>query len=704
MSPLEQAKVDATTITNPHMLKLHVEEGVDIDRALRSKDNKPFIDDFLKTVPANERANLLTRNGELNQMGLYRVKAAVYTRAFPGAHGERMAESMLESLDPDVKQIQNGISGGLPALSRAQSLIRSGQREHNLDISEDLAKTVDVYARIKDNVALTAGTPASKLVAKYLGQSSMFGRELNDDQERLLVHIDKISNSPAKVRTFLQKYARIVENEPQPGQSSLFGDAGNLTRAQLFDALLADDGATKAMSKATRIKRDNLPFLPPVRKRGDYSAIKPSDLVMALFHDRIAPRDAMQPSGETAAKSFLVYKDHAGQPRWIARTTTAYRDRDGEIISEAALDADSQRMMASKQFGPLRYWHIGQPDPQSEHAPWGPGVDIGTCDYSVVIGRTRIESGTFTSLAIARKMAAVADDHEMSPGFLYTPDQPDRDGVFTRIRTFERSPVPRRYARASNLFTGFAVKEHTMELPEMERRFKAMYQELGLTPEQGIELGQQLLATEKAAQAQGVAFKEQSAPEEITINGVVYAVKAASPPMQMEPQNAPDAEDDPALGGDGGVDEAAEGEPAEMDTGDYIGDMSPDAFKAMLAELLAPVLKMQDMVKSIGDAHAELKGMYGGVAQKDAGTQAEITALKARLLQIEGDQPAVILPDEVAQALKSAGPASADPEQPDVPNDPNRPLAALAARTMPALYRTGPAGEFAGWTPPPNLP
>ena len=77
ITPLEQAKVDAATLRDRTMLKLNVSEGQDIDRALRSRDNKPFIDDFLATVPANERANLLTKNGELNQMGLYRAKAAV---------------------------------------------------------------------------------------------------------------------------------------------------------------------------------------------------------------------------------------------------------------------------------------------------------------------------------------------------------------------------------------------------------------------------------------------------------------------------------------------------------------------------------------------------------------------------------------------------------------------------------------------------
>lgn len=689
MSPLEQAKVDAGGIGNSHMLKLNVHEGDDIDRSLRSKDNKPFIDDFLASVPPNERANLLTRNGDLNQMGLYRVKAAVYTRAFPGAHGERMAESMLESLDPDVKQIQNGISGGLPSLSRAQSLIRGGQRESNLDISEDLAKTVDVYARIKDNPALTAGTPANRLVAKYLGQTSMFGRELNDEQERLLVHIDSISRSPTKMRSFLQKYARIVENEPQPGQSSLFGDAGNLTRAQLFDALLAEDTTTKAAMKAKRPMRGDLPPLPPVRKRTDYSDIKATDLVMALFHDKIAPVGAMRAEFEQdapAEKSFTVFKDHTGRDRWIARTTTAYRDRDGEIISEAALDADSQRMMASKQFGPLRWWHVGDPDPANVAQPWGVGLDIGDCDYSVVIGRTRVESGTFRDSGIARKVAQASDRLEMSPGFFHPPDQPDGAGVFAAIRTFERSVVPVRYGRASNLFTGFTVKEFRMELDEMERRFKAMYTELGLSPEQGLALGQQLVQTEKAAQQQGIAFKDSDYPD-LEINGVTYK---AFPPKAAAP-----AEPDP-----GATTAELKAPPieeiaddltveAEAPEGDYIGDMGRAEFSALLAEAFAPLLKALDISGKMGAQVEELKTMLGGVQTKDQGVAAEVAALKARLAEIEGNQPATILPDELAAALKGAPAEAQEPDAPANPalNDPTRPFAGWGVQTFPELYK-----------------
>ncbi len=410
-----------------------------------------------------------------------------------------------------------------------------------------------------------------------------------------------------------------------------------------------------------------------------------------------------------ATKSFIVYKDHAGNPRWLARTTTAYRDRDQEIISSDALDQDSQRMTAHKAFGPLRYWHVGQPDPLNVQTPWGPGLDIGDCDYSVLIGRTRVESGTFSDPAIAQKVASQADRYELSPGFFHPLDQPDDGGVFHAIRTFERSIVPTAHGRASNLFTGLAVKEQRMELDEMEKRFKTAIADLGLNAEQATALGAQLVQTEKDATAQGIAFKSDGQrpytgdvrsamgePQPVYVaadgtQGMIIsglftplALKAAPMPPMVEGSPEEEAAESPE-------EEAAE--PDAMDAqpeGDYIGDMSVDDFKAMLAELLAPVLKMQDMVKAVGDMHGELKGMYGGVAQKDDASLAEVTA---KIAQIEGDQPNTILPDEVAAALKSAGPAKpAKPENPAITtaiNDPARPFAWLGMQTFPELYQNG---------------
>lgn len=401
-------------------------------------------------------------------------------------------------------------------------------------------------------------------------------------------------------------------------------------------------------------------------------------------------------------KSFAVFKDASGAHRWIARTTTAYEDRDQEIIAAAALDLDSQRMMATNSFGPLRWWHVGQPNPLDDTAPWGPGLDLGMCDFSMLIGRTRVESGTFQSAAMAQKVAAIADDLELSPGFFHPLDQPT-SGVYTDIRTFERSLVPVRHGRASNLFTGLTVKERRMDPHEMERRFKAAITTLGLNGEQATALGQQLVQTEKDATARGIAFKEAQPAEEITINGVVYTVKAAPPPMEeaaavVEEVKAPE---------DGMV---AEEPLPEEPVGEFVGDMTPDAFFARLTEVLAPVLRMQEMVKTLSDGVGELKSMQSGVATKDNARAQELAAIRAELVAtttkandlaatiaaIEGNQPAVVLPDELSAALKSAGPQTppdADPNAVQVPNDPNRPWAALAAHTFPELYQEyGPNG------------
>jgi len=448
-------------------------------------------------------------------------------------------------------------------------------------------------------------------------------------------------------------------------------------------------------------------------------------MVTSGFAQRNGNSLTMTPAGHrqarrkpgSAAKSFTVFKDSAGKLRWITRTTTAYRDRDDEILSTETLINDADRMTRTGLYGPLRYWHIGQPNRFDPVRPWGPGVDLGMCDFSTVIGRTSVESGTFKSAALGRVVAATADQHEVSPGFFYPSSDPDSQGVFHQTRRFERSLVPISYGGASNFFTGVAVKEsHSMNADEVTRRLKAMQETLGLTPDQLVAVAGDIATAEKSATDQQIAYKSTDAPlvyaapdgtPGLIVEGRFVALKAAAPVPPM------DTEDDPALGGDSGVDEAAEGEPpldASAGDGQYIGDMSPDEFKALLAEVLAPVLKVQDMLKQMGDMHGELKGMMGGVATKDNARAAEIAALKEQLAALEGDLPAQQAPPsnadgDIAAALKGAPRETPVEGAPVVPNDPSRPLAAVAAQTFPALYGGAPAaGPWNGWGQQPQKP
>ena len=239
-----------------------------------------------------------------------------------------------------------------------------------------------------------------------------------------------------------------------------------------------------------------------------------------------------------------------------------------------------------------------------------------------------------------------------------------------------------------------------MDMNEMERRFKAAITDLGLNADQASALGASLVQTEKDARTMvdpitrqpGIVFKSDDAPDypDVVINGVTYK---ATPPMVADEPPIEAKADAPM---EEMTEEVIEPE-AEMDDGDYIGDMTVDEFFAKLSELLAPVLKMQDMHKGMTDALGEMKAMYGGVATKDDARAQELVTLKSslaelqsKIAQIEGDQPNTILPDEVAAALKSAGPAT--PAKPDDPakqaalNDPARPFAWLGMQTFPELY------------------
>jgi hypothetical protein len=181
-------------------------------------------------VPDNERASLLTADGELNPVGLYRAKAAVYTATFQSDSGDRMARSLLDSLDPDLASVQAGLSGALPQLSSTVSTTRTSNPA--LDPSNDIATAVDTLARIRGNPGLS-GVPAKDKVQVFLEQSNMFTEgqkhNLTDAQVELLIHIDSIASRPARVRDYVQDIARMIDAQPAEGQGGFFGGPLSLT-------------------------------------------------------------------------------------------------------------------------------------------------------------------------------------------------------------------------------------------------------------------------------------------------------------------------------------------------------------------------------------------------------------------------------------------------------------------------------------------
>jgi 2'-5' RNA ligase len=355
--------------------------------------------------------------------------------------------------------------------------------------------------------------------------------------------------------------------------------------------------------------------------------------------------------------TFTVFKDARGQWRWLAQTTTAFEDRDKEIISQKALADDCARADADGLYGPLRWWHIGTPDPRNTRAPWGAGMDIGFCDFNAMSGRTLIESGTFKTAALGQWAASVASKLGLSPGFFHSATEPDPSGVYGHIRRFERSLAPQ--AAVSNPFTAFHTTRATRKETSVDIEKIKTLLDLGLDSATIKSVLDGVDTTEKTATQAGVRYKTADTPaepEEITINGVVYTVKAppvagvAAVPPPAAKGGPPEAEakaPGDTLMQEADDDEAAEQADDEQQDQDLI-DMNLTQFRqemgALIDSKLAPVLAQlglaSKMEKMIGDLSGEVKSHFAPAAATKAADPdpmlQEVASLKARLAQLEG--------------------------------------------------------------------
>lgn len=166
---------------------------------------------------------------------------------------------------------------------------------------------------------------------------------------------------------------------------------------------------------------------------------------------------------------MLIFKDVNNKYRWIGVTASNHLDRDHEYIAAKALIADVERSNQSRVYGPLRWWHEGVPDAQSAEMPWGPGIDLGECDYAAIYREGEhvmlIESGTFFDERIGAHLGKAQDNYAFSIGFFSKGINAERAHEW--IFRIERSLAPK--SAVSNRLTWFNVKKDNNIMDEQKR-------------------------------------------------------------------------------------------------------------------------------------------------------------------------------------------------------------------------------------------
>lgn len=388
------------------------------------------------------------------------------------------------------------------------------------------------------------------------------------------------------------------------------------------------------------------------------------------------------------AGRLSVFKDAKGHYRWVTISSSAYQDRDGEIVSTKALAQDCDRADLDGDYGPLRWWHV-------------PNLDIGDCDFNMMNGRLLIESGTFRDERVGEILKEASGDYDVSLGFKHPVTEPDSNKVFHNIRRFERSILPA--GRASNLLTLFYVKGDDMaSQKEKEDALRSLLGDNALAN----EIIERAAARDKEAQEKGLAFKatrdddseeshkdqedaaeqvENAAPEgseevqenlsddeedfdldallaeldedyaEAADDAAKEAKKAKKPAMKKsdeedEASNEEDMGDEDEDGEDWGEEDMdEEKEAGEIPT--FLGDIPTDHFASLMAEALSTALEPYFMqLKEIGESVKEMK--EASEATKESHTmQAKETA---KTVKEQGDELEKLRKAAITQATALA--------------------------------------------------
>ena len=363
--------------------------------------------------------------------------------------------------------------------------------------------------------------------------------------------------------------------------------------------------------------------------------------------------------------SFSVFKDAAGEYRWVAISSNSYRDRDQEIVSQAALEADCEYADSTKEYGPLRFWHV-------------PGWDIGECDFNMMHGRMLIESGKFNSPAIGAAVAQAQKEYQLSIGFNHPRNEPS-NGIYYHIRRFERSLVPS--GRAANPFTSLSVtKENDMSTAEKQAKLLELLGDQNLM----ASILNGASAAQKQADDMGIAFKENDLTKLSPGDLLEFAIKnfEAAQTKAEKKEEMEDEEEKPADTAVKGMDaymKKMDDYMAKMDG--YMGKMGgseakkesqpdpvvADAQAATKAAAELTTRRMNDLETAVKELTVKLQSALGELetARKEASdpvvvrgmengvrpSQDNLTIKEGAVANVEQNNPNAAVPDQ--QVVKS---------------------------------------------------
>jgi len=289
--------------------------------------------------------------------------------------------------------------------------------------------------------------------------------------------------------------------------------------------------------------------------------------------------------GKMGSKGYMpggVFKtfEHDGKAYWVAISSTAFRDREKEIVSREAMDYAIKFADETGLRGFLNLYHI-------------PTVKLGACDIMMRVDEVLLEAGRWFdneyANAVRRSTAkewSEGDSPSMSIEFWYDPDQLDEDNTYHKVIIFNRAVL--KHKHAANPWTWFKTSDGA------EKSMSEKQDLIDLLD--GDEVLAEKVLTEAAAHSKevrdsGIEFKEADMPDEILDE------EEATEEKDVDEVTEEVAEED--------VTEAKEADPEE--------EAATEEEAETVQEVVIPEETVKALVEKVGEEY-DLKGLVEQVS------------------------------------------------------------------------------------------
>ena len=338
------------------------------------------------------------------------------------------------------------------------------------------------------------GDAVSKLVAEYAIRSDGVSSKGKKWQPLTDAVATKAADMKLKATTKMEHgveynasdYAYVPDAEkPSTWKLRLAdGETGNITIAQLGRA------AAALSSGGFRGNKVKIPA----------NAIEDVKARIRNEYRKMHVRDSDMPmSVKEHAPSFVLKEQSDGSYRWLAIYSNKFRDRDGDIISDAShRRLDKMINDGTVPYPELWYWHV----PGSR---WGKADFHAYDDRGFSIAAGTVDVGKEHIAKAVSERGGVLVSHGMPIRFIER--DPSDEHVITKHVTVEISPLPAE--RAANLLTGFNIlSEDNMAIAKEKKEELAG---LGFNVD---EIEKAIGKSVEKATADGIEFKESGGSDE----------------------------------------------------------------------------------------------------------------------------------------------------------------------------------------------